>query len=364
MEFIYIWIIKFKFNKQSNLPGDVKNENISNHKELVFWCKQNSTEKLCFSPCLAADLPQKHTGAGLARKIGMDTAIQHFIEAENPNGIIISLDADTQVHEKYFTEIEKAFSPLNQPGGCILNFSHVFNKEVGQDEINAAKLYEIHLRYYRHALLWSGYPYSHYTIGSCFAVKASVYCKYGGMNRRKAGEDFYFLLKIFPNEHFEFIREVLVYPSPRISKRVPFGTGPVIEKIITEQSYKTYHPLCFRNLKRFIDVFNKLDFSTNADTIFSSNDLPEDMVNFLNDNNFRDHFKEIQRNSATIETFRKRFFNWFNGLLVIQYFNYSSMNYYPKTEVLEAVKDLFDMGNLLNDKDEILGYLLENDFKN
>ena len=41
-----------------------------------------------------------------------------------------------------------------------------------------------------------GYPDSIYTIGSAFAVRAEAYMKQGGMNRRQAGEDFYFLYKL------------------------------------------------------------------------------------------------------------------------------------------------------------------------
>lgn len=341
----------------------VKDENKANHKDLEFWCKENSYSKLLFSPYLANDLPQKHAGAGLSRKIGMDTAIQHFIEADNPNGIIISLDADTIIHPDYFLEIDKAFTSGNQPGGCILNFSHIQAGNASKQELEASRLYEIHLRYYKHALCWSGFPYTNYTIGSCFAVKAGIYCKYGGMNRRKAGEDFYFLHKIFPNEYFKFIRKVLVYPSPRISKRVPFGTGPAIEKIISEQNYKTYHPQCFRNLKTFLDAFCQLAIDANAKDIFLKKELTEDIRNFLNNNNYAEHFNEIKHNSASLNAFQKRFFSWFNGLMVIQYFNYASLDYFPKMDVVKSVVSLFNI-NLDKSRaqeEHIHNYLLDLD---
>ena len=40
---------------------------------------------------------------------------------------------------------------------------------------------------------FAGYPWAMYTVGSAFAVTAEAYVKRGGMNRRQAGEDFYFL---------------------------------------------------------------------------------------------------------------------------------------------------------------------------
>jgi hypothetical protein len=40
---------------------------------------------------------------GLARKIGMDLAIQHFLDTGNRDGVIISLDADCTVSPNFLT---------------------------------------------------------------------------------------------------------------------------------------------------------------------------------------------------------------------------------------------------------------------
>src|SRR5213594_3575687 len=88
----------------------------------------------------------------------------------------------------------------------------------------AIAAYELHLRYYVRALRYAGFPYAHHTIGSCMAVRADVYKKQGGMNKRQAGEDFYFLQKIIPLGHFTDLTETKVIPSSRPSDRVPFGT--------------------------------------------------------------------------------------------------------------------------------------------
>ena len=71
---------------------------------------------------------------------------------------------------------------------------------------------------------YSNLPYSFHTIGSAFALTASAYTRQGGMNRRKAGEDFYFINKLIKGEIFGEINDTKVIPSPRISDRVPFGT--------------------------------------------------------------------------------------------------------------------------------------------
>ena len=56
--------------------------------------------------------------------------------------------------------------------------------------------YELYLRYYRLALEYTGHPHAYHCIGSAFAVRTLDYVAQGGMNKRQAGEDFYFLQKL------------------------------------------------------------------------------------------------------------------------------------------------------------------------
>ena len=65
-----------------------------------------------------------------------------------------------------------------------------------------------------------------FTIGSAFAVTANAYIKRGGMTRSQAGEDFYFLQTLAQIGTVGEITTTKVYPSARLSDRIPFGTGP------------------------------------------------------------------------------------------------------------------------------------------
>ncbi|NJK86994.1 MAG: hypothetical protein HC906_14465 [Bacteroidales bacterium] len=56
----------------------------------------------------------------------------------------------------------------------------------------AISKYELYLRVHTAFLRLIGFPNSFFTLGSCFAVKAKSYTEIGGMNKRHAGEDFYF----------------------------------------------------------------------------------------------------------------------------------------------------------------------------
>ncbi len=47
-----------------------------------------------------------------------------------------------------------------------------------------------------------GVSHAYHTIGSSMAVRCSAYAKIGGMNRRKAGEDFIFYTNLYPRVDF------------------------------------------------------------------------------------------------------------------------------------------------------------------
>ena len=66
------------------------------------------------------------------------------------------------------------------------------------------------------------------------AVRAHAYARQGGMNRRQAGEDFYFMQKLVDGEQVENIAEATVFPSARLSHRVPFGTGKALSDAVEE----------------------------------------------------------------------------------------------------------------------------------
>ena len=74
--------------------------------------------------------------------------------------------------------------------------------------------YELYLRYYRLALEYTGHPHAYHCIGSAFAVRTLDYVAQGGMNKRQAGEDFYFLQKLIATGRYATLQSTQVYPSP------------------------------------------------------------------------------------------------------------------------------------------------------
>ena len=118
----------------------------------------------------------------------------------------------------------------------------------------------MHLRYYYQGLAYSGFPYVFHTVGSAIAVKALSYVKAGGMNSRQAGEDFYFIQKLVPSGGYFNLNSTTVYPSPRASFRVPFGTGASIGKLTEDNSsiLLTYNFLAFKELRTFFGMIENI----------------------------------------------------------------------------------------------------------
>lgn len=281
------------------------------------------------------DLPKKHAGVGLARKIAMDEAVRRFEEIHHPNGIITCFDADTICDENYFIELLKCFQSTNC-GAASIYFEHPLLETNGEKINEAIIAYEFHLRYYVNMQRFCGHPYAFHTIGSSMAARNSHYQKYGGMNKRKAGEDFYFLQKFIENEALVELNTTKLLPSPRISDRVPFGTGRAIGDFILngKNIFETYSHLTFWDLKIFLDQIDTIYETDRTSFGIKTIDL------FLEDQNFWNDLLEIKKSSKDLKSFRDKFYRWFNGLRVMKFAHFCRDHFYPNIGVLEAAKHL------------------------
>ncbi|MBK8807587.1 MAG: glycosyltransferase [Bacteroidales bacterium] len=298
-------------NSGERNSDEVRSFNRNTQKLIEKWSEVNSTDTFRFLTLLHENLPRKHAGAGLARKIGMDEALHRFNQIDNPNGIIISLDADTIVSENYLIEVTKAFTDCHA-NTCNIHFEHpIEGDEFSEKTYQSILLYELHLRYLKQAVAYTQFPYTYHTIGSAFAVRASVYVKQGGMNKRTAGEDFYFLNKLFPLGKVVEIFSTTVIPSPRVSDRVPFGTGASMTQLMnnTQTIYNTY--------------------------------------------------------SFSIFMFKKRFFQWFDAFQIVKCINYTHLHYYNRNNVIyeaqKAVKYMYDSELIIKNEKELLHFYREKD---
>lgn len=308
----------------SGIQSD-KSAIIQNRKtfaEVNSFANTINNRRLSFHSFLFEKLPKKHAGVGLARKIGMDIAVKHFIENNNHNGVIVSLDADCLLSENFLVSIYSAYKKNEKLNCTIHNILH--RAENNNIEIEkAVRQYEAYLSYFRGSLENIGFPYYYQTIGSAFAVSADAYVRVGGMGRQQGGEDFYFLQKIFALENTKELHDTYVYPLARFSDRVPFGTGPALQKIIDEpeQVLKVYSRQSFTVLKQFFDLIDEMYKKSTEEIIVLISSLNKTLQNFLNDTHFIESIVDCNENSASLKTFKKRFFHNFNAFKIIKYLN-------------------------------------------
>ena len=302
------------------------------------WSRKNYRLRMRFHILMHEDLPKRHAGVGLARKIGMDEAVYRFERIRRRRGIIVCFDADSRCDPNYFVEIEKYFQKYPKTPACTLYFEHpIEGHEFPPKVYQAISAYELHLRYFIHAQKYAAFPFATQTVGSSMAVRSDIYQKQGGMNRRKAGEDFYFLHKFSSLPYFGAINSTRVIPSPRKSDRVPFGTGKAVKEIIGKSgAFNTYAPGSFEDLRSFFtNVRSLFDMELEQIPEFEEQ-LPLSIRSFLQSVSWSQNFLEIKSNTSTRSQFVKRFFNWFDAFKIMKFVHFSRDHFHPDIGVSAA----------------------------
>ena len=176
--------------------------------------------------------PDLKGGVGAARALGIDLFLSAQTAESVGDTLIWSLDADSPVGERYFSAVEEFMADHPGCGAATLGFSH--RAAPTPEEERAIRDYEMWMRNHAAALRAAGSPYAFIALGSAIVCRGTACVRAGGMKRRTAGEDFYFLQELVKCGGVEEIPEVLVHPSPRLSARVPFGTGPAMRRMLAD----------------------------------------------------------------------------------------------------------------------------------
>lgn len=329
-------------NSSESASEKAKIQNQKTLSDSAEWIENNQKKKLKFHLIHSPNLPKKNAGVGLARKIGMDEAVRRFESIGHKNGIIVGLDADSLCEKNYLAEIESYFKDFPKTKAVSIHFEHPMSGNLDPKIYEGIISYELHLRYYINSLRYAGFPFAYHTIGSSFAVRSDVYQQQGGMNKRQAGEDFYFLQKVIPLGNYGEIISTKVIPSPRSSDRVPFGTGRAIGEYLQQEhsEFLTYNPHTFSDLKSFIELI-PMFYSTDKNALKSILEkIPESVCKFLESVDFESNLNEIKNNSSGSDSFNNRFFRWFNGFMVLKFVHFSRDHFYPNQTVGEAAAEL------------------------
>ena len=344
-------------NESENTNEEISQFHRKQYGYLKGFSTEFNTEKLKFHTLFIDKIPIKRAGVGIARKIGMDEAYRRFLQTGNLKGIIACLDADTLVAENYFEELEKEAIIDNKIKAYSIYFEHECS-----DKDFAIIDYELHLRYYINMQRLLRLPFAYYTVGSAMAVKAFAYAEAFGMNKRQAGEDFYFLHKFIKTGFIKEINSTKVFPSARISDRVPFGTGKTIMK--HESSQNELYTYNYRTFDALTSMAKNLDLAFYDQEKFVKHLSPV-VLEFLSIYNLNDKIREIKDNSSNPEKFIKRFYTWFDAFKLMKYMHFARDRYFPNITVSDAYEYLARKMSLkhFDSKMQLLKAMREIDYK-
>jgi glycosyltransferase involved in cell wall biosynthesis len=154
-------------NSAIDSPPEIIAQNRKTIAEAAKWIRANKSPRLDFHLLHFPNLPRKHAGVGLARKIGMDEALRRFADVRRTDGVMVCYDADCRCEKNYLTAIGRHFEQNAHAPGCAIYFEHPLAGPLDSMIYQAVAAYELHLRYYIQALRHAGFPHAHHTVGSC-----------------------------------------------------------------------------------------------------------------------------------------------------------------------------------------------------
>lgn len=287
-------------------------------------------------------IPDKYAGVGFARKIGCDLALRKFDYSNSKKKILFFLDADCTVRYDY---LEKVLSKFNKDNlhSSVIEYEHRFSDT--SPEAEAIICYEIFLRYHRLGLKFANCYYDYHTIGSTIVCDVESYIKAGGMNKRKAGEDYYFLEKLAKLNKIYTIANALVFPSARKSWRVPFGTGQRITRHLSKKQneYVAYNPESFRVLKQWLKIFMSDKTIDPKQILTEAKNISKALCDFLLANNFEKDWKQILKNNFSLKEIQKQKIFWFDAFRTLKLIHYLRDNDYPNINLFDAVDEMLKM---------------------
>lgn len=338
-------LVLFIINCNEKASEEIK---LNNRKSIELLEKIVSSTKLQIGYIDASSpgyfLSEKDAGVGLARKIGMDIALTLFDYNAEAKKLLICLDADCEVQSNYVATIVDAFNNKDL-SAAVIEYEH----QLPENDFDKSAIicYEIFLRYYVLGLKYAKSPYAFHTVGSTMVCDSESYIKVGGMNKRKAAEDFYFLEKLAKVVNIYKITETKVFPSSRSSWRVPFGTGQRMNrfKAGTHNEYSLFDPKVFEILEMWNQIFFSNKVLNSNQYLKVAKGIDVELAKFLELNSFAEQWNKIISNTKTDNQLQKQKKIWFDGFRTLKLIHFLRDNSYPNINMFDALDAFFKMNN-------------------
>lgn len=289
------------------------------------------------------EFSEKLSGVGTARKVGMDLSLTCFDYSTQNKKTIISLDADCIVDKNYLREIISSFEIKNISAANV-EFEH----NLSESGIHKSGIisYEIFLRHYVAGLLFAKSAFAFHTVGSTVVCDHEAYINAGGMNTKKAAEDFYFLEKIAKHYKIDRIFNTNVKPSARQSWRVPFGTGrTMMELSDNKKEIRVYDPDIYLIIKSWLELFYA-DLSMNIELLLAEvKRIHPELLNFLIRRKFKQDWSKILENSKSVRQLDYQRRNWFDAFETLKLTHYLRDTAFPMMELFYGTKKFFQIAS-------------------
>ncbi len=265
-------------------------------------------------------------GVGWARKELFSCILNRCDE----NDIIVSLDADTTFPDDYLEIVQQAMVANPEAGAVQVPYYH---KLSNNDEADRRLLrYECYMRHYFCNLLAIDNPHAISALGSAMAFTAQAYRRAGGITPLQGGEDFYLMEKFAKTTLILCTLDSCVYPSGRLSQRVPFGTGPAMGMNLDEQAahYPFYNSTAFGLVKETFAMFPAL----------YEHDIETPMSQFLRQQlGTDDLWSPLRKNFKTKELFVRACAEKVDGLRILQFLRHTQQTQPPDAVPVDFKSD-------------------------
>lgn len=290
-------------------------------------------------------LPEKEGGVGFARKIGLDLGLTRLDYESSKKKILVCLDADCEVESNYLESIIELVNEKNIAAGYV-EYEHPLPED--DEEKTAIIIYEIFLRYYVLGLKYSGSFFAFDTIGSTMICDYESYIKIGGMNKKKAAEDFYFMEKLAKITNVQKISSTKIYPSPRRSWRVPFGTGQRINRYFsyTHNEFLLLDPNCFVVLKQWLQIFMSEEILSAQEYIKIAETIHPELAKFLTEQSFHTSWEKILTDTDKKEQLQKQKQFWFDGFRTLKLIHHLRDIAFPMKDMVSSLEEMFALLNV------------------
>lgn len=333
------FLILVVVNQRSDASNGESADNLETLRNLPLWKVRYGLNNLHWVDAASTgmELPHKQ-GVGLARKIGLDLALP-LLDYAGCDPLLICLDADTLVQPDYLHAITTHFVSTTVGGASIPYRHRQATDETGQFAIDR---YELFLRTYVLGLELAGSPYAFHTVGSAMACRASAYVASGGMNRRLAGEDFYFLQQLHKTSGVAPLSGTVVHPSPRSSHRVPFGTGRAVGDMLAEGKERLtfYQPIVFSLVAEWLRCVAENGAADSTALMNSAARINPDLHDFLEQASFRASWDNLKKNNRDATKLTVAFHSWFDSFRTMRLIHELSDRTYPRISPEEAIAQL------------------------